>query len=324
MKKKIVITGASSAIMNAVIDLFLTKKEYRIVGVTRKINKKYRKDIEWIEADITKIDDYSFLDSAEMVIHAAAISNTHCKGDYFKINFEATGNLLKAANQFEVNRFVYISSIVTGENSGYYGQSKYRSEMYIKDNFRKSQMKGNEEAIIGTEIVKHLGEVVSNLQQLNHALKNSEANDKLTLELSKMVSHFEQVNTSLNNTDSHQQLTSQLAKIDSNLQLLGQILLTSHKDTTLSTRLDNISNHINGLNKSLTENNNDKLILHLELIAKKLHAIEHTKGLAQSSEIISQQLKHIVDGIHAMHQELAKASAASVQKANWLTRRIGK
>ena len=178
--------------------------------------------------------------------------------------------------------------------------------------------------MIGTEIIKQLAEVVNNLQQLNQALNNNEANDKLTLELRKMVNYFEQINSSLHNSDHHKQFTEQLAKIDENLQLLGQILLISYKDTTLSTQLNNISTHINGLNKSLTENNNDKLVLQLESIAKKLHAIEHSKGLAQSGEIISQQLKDIVDGIHAMHQELAKASAASVQKANWLTRRIGK
>ncbi len=307
----------SGAEVNEITEVF--KKMLMVLEVILKVNQQYI-------ASAAQNDEYrteppfklqgSYRNMNKMAEKISAVMNReeilqmiadHYLGEAQLLTSGAEENLLKLA-----------------ELRGNMTQTQNKRWEMIKDNFRKSQMKGNEEAIIGTEIVEHLGEVVSNLQQLNHTLNNSEANDKLTLELSKMVSYFEQVNTSLNNTDSHKQLTSQLAKIDNNLQLLGQILLASHKDTTLSTQLDNISTHINGLNKSLTENNNDKLVLHLELIAKKLHAIEHTAGLAQSGEMISQQLKHIVDGIHAMHQELAKASAASVQKANWLTRRIGK
>jgi hypothetical protein len=46
--------------------------------------------------------------------------------------------------------------------------------------------------------------------------------------------------------------------------------------------------------------------------------------LANSGEIISQQLGQLVAGVRGMHNEIAKASAAEVQKADWLTRRMGK
>ncbi len=307
----------SSAEVNEITQVF--KKMFMVLEVVLKVNQQYI-------ASAAQNDEYrteppfklqgSYRNMNKMAEKISAVMNQeeilqmiadHYLGEAQLLTSGAEENLLKLA-----------------ELRGNMTPTQNKRWEVIKDNFRKSQMKGKEEAIIGTEIVKQLGEVVNNLQQLNHALNNSEANDKLTLELSKMVSHFEQVNSSLNNTDSHKQLTSQLAKIDDHLQSLGQILLSSHKDTTLSTQLNNIASHINNLNKSLTENNNDKLVLHLESIAKKLHAIEHSIGLAQSNEIISQQLQRIVEGIHAMHQELAKASAASVQKANWLTRRIGK
>ncbi len=194
----------------------------------------------------------------------------------------------------------------------------------IKDNFRKTQMKGNEEAIIGSSIVEHLNEMVGYLQQLNQTFNNTQANDKLTMQLEKMVNHLEQVNNALNNSDNNNKLTAQLTKIDDNMQLIGQVLLASNKDNQLNTQLDQIALSLQNLNKSLASNNHDELILNLNLIAKKLQAIEQTTGLTQSGELIAQQLKRVVDGIHAMHAELAKASAASVQKANWLTRRIGR
>ena len=307
----------SGAEVNEITEVF--KKMFMVLEVILKVNQQYI-------ASAAQNDEYrteppfklqgSYRNMNKMAEKISAVMNQeeilqmisdHYLGEAQLLTSGAEENLLKLA-----------------QLRGNMTPTQNKRWEVIKDNFRKSQMKGNEEAIIGTEIIKQLAEVVNNLQQLNQALNNNKANDKLTLELRKMVNYFEQINSSLHNSDHHKQLAEQLAKIDENLQLLGQILLISYKDTTLSTQLNNISTHINGLNKSLTENNNDKLVLQLESIAKKLHAIEHSKGLAQSGEIISQQLKDIVDGIHAMHQELAKASAASVQKANWLTRRIGK
>ena len=148
MIKKIIITGASSAIMNAVIELILLEEKYKIVGVTRKQQQNHRNDIEWVENDITSDRDYLFLKDADLLIHAAAVSNAVNKEEYFKTNYEATCNLLKAATKYKVNRFIYISSIVSNEHSGYYGQSKLKSEKFIKNTFdnwliiRPSQLYG--------------------------------------------------------------------------------------------------------------------------------------------------------------------------------------
>ncbi len=137
MKKQVIITGASSTIMDAVINLILLEKDYTIVGITRNKKENYRSDIQWVEADITSIANYSFLKDAALIIHAAAISNTHNKEDYFKTNYEATANLIQAAISYNVDKFVYISSLVTGERSGYYSRSKLLSEEYIKSNFNR-------------------------------------------------------------------------------------------------------------------------------------------------------------------------------------------
>jgi hypothetical protein len=198
-------------------------------------------------------------------------------------------------------------------------EQQQRWEM-IKDNFAKRQMKGNEDAIIGSEIVAHLNNIVTGLQQMNLALNKTEGNDRLA----NIVKYLKQLNTALSKTEQSDKLSSQLANIDRNMQRIGNVLLAANENTSLNTQLDTISQHMSGLNQSLSHHKNDELISRLGLIAKKLHAIEHSEGLTHSSDKISQQLEQIVSGIHAMHKEVAKASAASVQKAEWLTRRMEK
>ena len=307
----------SGAEVNEITEVF--KKMLMVLDVILKVNQQYI-------ASAAQNDQYrteppfklqgSYRNMNKMAEKISAVMNKeeilqmiadHYLGEAQLLTSGAEENLLKLA-----------------ELRGNMTETQSERWAVIKDNFSKSQMKGNEEAIIGTQIVEHMNQVVSNLKQLNKALNNTDANDKLSTQLSKMVSHLEQINTALNNSDSNTQLTAQVAKIDDNMQHIGQVLLASNKDTQLNTQLDSISTHIQGLNHSLSNNNNSELVSRLGLIAKKLHAIEHSTGLAHSGEMISQQLKQVVEGIQAMHQELAKASAASVQKANWLTRRIGK
>lgn len=161
IKEKIVITGASSAIINAVIDNIQPKDKYDIVGITRRLQKEHRKDIDWIECDLSSDkNDYSFFKDADTIIHAAAVSKAYTKQEYFKINFELTKNIVDIANRFQVNKFVYISSIVADETSGYYGLSKLTSEKYIKSNFknwliiRPSQLYGYSEKTPVDSIIK--------------------------------------------------------------------------------------------------------------------------------------------------------------------------
>jgi uncharacterized coiled-coil DUF342 family protein len=108
------------------------------------------------------------------------------------------------------------------------------------------------------------------------------------------------------------------------MELIGSVLMASNENTSLNSQLDTISKNINGLSQALSSNNSNELVARLGLIAKKLHAIEHSAGLANTGEMISQQLGQLVEGVRDMHSEIARASAAEVQKAEWLTRRMGK
>ena len=149
VKKKIIISGATSFLMNAVIDLIQLQKKYHIIGITTKLREGQRKDIEWMECNLAMAEnDYAFIKSADTIIHAVAISNAYTQQDYLNINLQSTKTLVDLANRFQVNSFVYISSILACETCGDYGLSKAISEKYIKSNFnnwliiRPSQLYG--------------------------------------------------------------------------------------------------------------------------------------------------------------------------------------
>jgi nucleoside-diphosphate-sugar epimerase len=162
MKKKVVITGASSSIIDAVINLIEPKKNFEIVGITRKVRQGFRQDIKWVECDLAGEDvDYSFLDNTDIVIHAAAVSKGYTRQAYLEFNFQTTKVLIDKANQYGVKRFVYISSVLACKTCGDYGYSKYIAEEYIKANFtnwliiRPAQLYGySEEAPIDSLINK--------------------------------------------------------------------------------------------------------------------------------------------------------------------------
>lgn len=146
--KKILITGATSALMNDVINRLISE-DIHIFALSRRISGKHREDVEWIEADLTDPDnDFSFLKDVDTVLHAAAISNAYRKDDYMRINYHPTKTLVDSANKYGVRRFVYISSILADKSCGDYGYSKQLSERYIKNNFnnwliiRPSQLYG--------------------------------------------------------------------------------------------------------------------------------------------------------------------------------------
>ncbi|MCF6171608.1 MAG: NAD(P)-dependent oxidoreductase [Bacteroidales bacterium] len=132
-KKKIIISGATSSLMNAVIDLVQLQEKYHIIGITTRLRKDQRKDIEWVECKLAGTEnDFSFIKDADTIIHAAAISNAYTQKDYLAVNFQSTKTLVDAANKYKLNKFIYISSVLACENCGDYGLSKAMSENHIK------------------------------------------------------------------------------------------------------------------------------------------------------------------------------------------------
>lgn len=147
--KLAVVTGASSVVMNSLIDK-LINGGFRIIAITRKIQKKeVRKNVVWVECNLAnELCDFSFLKNADILFHAASISNFYNHHDYLRNNYQSTINLVDASLKNGVKKFVYISSLLAGYEFGEYGLSKIKSEDYIKENIenwliiRPSQLYG--------------------------------------------------------------------------------------------------------------------------------------------------------------------------------------
>ena len=280
----------SGAEVNEITEVF--KKMLTVLEVILKVNQQYI-------ASAAQNDEYrteppfklqgSYRNMNKMGEKISAVMNEeeimqmiadHYLGEAQLLTHGAEENLLKLA-----------------ELRGNMTEAQQQRWETIKGDFTKNKMQGNEEAIIGTEIVAHLNKMVTHLQQVNDSLSNTEANDKLTI---------------------------QLGFIGEGMQSMSQVLLESNNDTQLatqlSTQLSTISENINGLGQSLTQNNSsEKLVTQLAIIAEKLHAIEQVAGSTTTEEASSQKFTEVVAKMQTMNEELAKISEASIKKANWLT-----
>jgi nucleoside-diphosphate-sugar epimerase len=127
-----VISGATSKVMNQLINQ-LIHAEYRVIALSRNDQKdEIRKNVLWIKCDLTDAgQDFSFLKNAELLIHAAANSNMYSLSEYLNSNYAMTINLVNASINYNVKKFIYISSLLAGYNYGDYGISKIKSEEYI-------------------------------------------------------------------------------------------------------------------------------------------------------------------------------------------------
>ena len=128
----IFITGATSPIMQALIEVLLSNG-HTVKGLTRSPAKALSVNMEWIVGDLNDPDlDYSFLNGVNLIIHAAAVSNTMVDEQYEKGNTMVTKLLVDRAKNMNISAFVYISTIFAKENGDPYGQSKWNAEEIIR------------------------------------------------------------------------------------------------------------------------------------------------------------------------------------------------
>ena len=118
LPKKVLITGANGFIGNQLMHHYKAQG-IEVVGVDLCGNGK---DI--IQGDIAQPETISQqLKDADVVIHTAAlVSNSIPDGDMWRVNVEATGNLVAAAEKYKVRRFVHISSIVAAYGNSAQGE----------------------------------------------------------------------------------------------------------------------------------------------------------------------------------------------------------
>jgi nucleoside-diphosphate-sugar epimerase len=113
MIKKVLITGANGFIGGSLMRYYQNQGQ-DVVGVDLVGNGN---DI--IEGDIAQPDTIKdLLQECDVIIHTAAlVSNAMQDSDMWRVNVLATRNLIEAAKEHKVRRFVQISSVVAYGNS---------------------------------------------------------------------------------------------------------------------------------------------------------------------------------------------------------------
>jgi len=130
--KHVFVTGASSELIRQVLTKF-DSTEYRISGLTRSGSGSGYGSIKMVKGDINEPETYRMeVETADIIIHAAAITHSKRPEPYFTVNIEGTKTLISTIPEKKSLKFIFISSRVAGENSGAYGVSKLRAEEEVK------------------------------------------------------------------------------------------------------------------------------------------------------------------------------------------------
>ncbi|MDP3559212.1 MAG: NAD-dependent epimerase/dehydratase family protein [Legionellaceae bacterium] len=196
---KILITGATGFVGRRLCHLLLKKGYYlRIFLRTEQdlhaCEKEYKDNVEQIETviinDLSDIQDFSpYMHNIQTIIHLAA--RVHVMNDkennaelaYHKMNVVVTTLLAKAAVNYNINRFIFISSIkVHGEKTslikkiteqdapapqGHYAISKYNAEQQLK----KITKNSNTDIVILRPPLMYGADVKANFLHLVNAVK---------------------------------------------------------------------------------------------------------------------------------------------------------
>ncbi|CAN5532206.1 dTDP-4-dehydrorhamnose reductase [soil metagenome] len=151
---KVLITGSNGLLGQKLINLLGTYKDLEVIATSRGANKipLEASNIYYHTLDVTKPDEVNSLisvHSPEIIIHTAAMTDVDkCevhKEDCWKLNVEATGNIVEAAAR--INCFlIHLSTdfIYDGENGPYheddipnpvnfYGKSKLAAEKVVTE-----------------------------------------------------------------------------------------------------------------------------------------------------------------------------------------------
>ncbi|MFH1662275.1 MAG: NAD-dependent epimerase/dehydratase family protein [Candidatus Falkowbacteria bacterium] len=130
---KILITGGSGKIGKKLINKLLEFNNYNIKVLSRNNNKNYN-NIKLVVGDLLYIDSLqNALKEVNLVIHLAGLTHTNNYNLYYKINTIGTENLVKACENSDVKKIIYISSRTASNNGGAYAKSKLLAEEKIKN-----------------------------------------------------------------------------------------------------------------------------------------------------------------------------------------------
>lgn len=130
---KVAITGATGFVGKATLDVAL-QKALKVRALTRRPAAP-REGVEWVQG---ALDDTNALSElvlgCDAVIHIAGLTNTPNVGRFEAANVTGTANMIAAAKEAGVERFVFVSSLSAREpDLSAYGTSKARAEKLVQD-----------------------------------------------------------------------------------------------------------------------------------------------------------------------------------------------
>ena len=127
----IALTGATGFVGQAVLDA-AARSGIKVRALTRS-HKTVREGVEWVEGNLhNKSALLELVDGADAVIHVAGLTNAPDPAEFHEANVVGTRNVLRAAQDKDVRRFVFVSSLSAREPElSLYGKSKYEAEKWV-------------------------------------------------------------------------------------------------------------------------------------------------------------------------------------------------
>lgn len=128
----IALTGGTGFVGSTLIDLALSRG-WSVHALARR-KQPTRAGLLWFKGDLSdRAQLVDLLRGTEAVIHVAGLVNTPDPEEFTQANVTGTLNMLEAAKQAGVRRFIFVSSLSAREPElSRYGASKARAEQLVK------------------------------------------------------------------------------------------------------------------------------------------------------------------------------------------------
>lgn len=132
--RNIFITGGTGKIGRFLIRR-LRDKGYNISLLCKREVGEFRDSkTRFIQGDLLEPSSYaSGLKEIDTVLHMAGVTHTNDTGRYYRVNSEATLQLVEMCKRYNVKRFLFISTRAISEEGGHYSRSKLIAEKHIRE-----------------------------------------------------------------------------------------------------------------------------------------------------------------------------------------------
>ncbi len=127
----VALTGATGFVGQAVLDV-AARSGIKVRALTRS-HKAAREGVEWVEGNLHKKSALlELVDGADAVIHVAGLTNAPDPAEFHEANVVGTRNVMRAAQDKDVRRFVFVSSLSARKPGlSLYGKSKFEAEKWV-------------------------------------------------------------------------------------------------------------------------------------------------------------------------------------------------